>query len=127
MFETEKRKFNTLKWIARIWSLIPIFFALGHIFEDETTITEEVYFSDYMLLTLLGIYIIGLVISWRWEYIGGLISSITMAVFLVLFWIFVESIFSATLVFLLGAFPPALFFLYYGWEKRKHDQNKITS
>ena len=122
MENTNEKKLNTFKWIARIWRLFPIIFALGHIFETESSITEEVFLSDYLLLTLLGIYVIGLAISWKWEFIGGSISTITISVFLVLFWFLVDSVISATFVFLIGAFPPAILFLYYGWEKRKQQK-----
>jgi len=126
---SKDKKLNIIRWIARIWSLFPIVFALGHIFEDDTNLTGEVLFTDYILLGLLAIYVIGLVIAWRWDYIGGLISVISFGVFLILFTIFVgprveaENILMILAVFLFGAFPPALFFAYYGWEKRKELEN----
>jgi len=119
MNKSNEKKLNIIRWVARIWSLLPIVFALGHVFEDDSNITSEIFFTDYLLLTLLGIYVIGLAIAWKWDYIGGLISAITFIVFIVLFAIFVDANFMAYVVFLLGAYPPALLFAYYGYEKRK--------
>lgn len=119
MINTNEKKLNTIRWVARIWSLLPVVFALGHLFEDDTNIVSEILFTDYMLLSLLAIYVIGLVIAWKWDLIGGLISAITFLVFIVLFAIFVDANFMAYVVFLLGAFPPALLFAYYGWSKKK--------
>jgi len=128
MSNSTEKKLNLIRWIARIWSLLPIFFALAHIFEDDTNSTGETFFTDYILLSLLAIYVIGLLIAWKWDYIGGLISTISFVVFLVLFFIFVgprveaANILPMLAVFLLGALPPALLFTYYGCKKRKQKE-----
>ncbi len=118
MSNSNEKKLNIIRWIARIWSLLPILFALGNIFMDDPYATEPIDNKEYILLALLGIYVIGLLIAWKWDYIGGLTSTITFAVFLVLFWIFVgprvetANILPILAVFLLGVLPPALLFLY---------------
>jgi hypothetical protein len=128
MSNSNEKKLNIIRWIARIWSLLPILFALGNIFMDDPYATEPIDNKEYILLALLGIYVIGLLIAWKWDYIGGLTSTITFAVFLILFWIFVgpriepPNNLSILAVFLLGALPPALLFLYYGCEMKKGTQ-----
>lgn len=114
------KKLNIFRWIARIWSLLPILFAVAHLFEDETNQTGEVFFTDYLLLSLLGIYVLGLALAWKWDLIGGIISTLTFTIFIILFAIFVEANFTVFLIFFFGAFPPALIFLYYGLEIKKN-------
>jgi len=44
----------------------------------DPSITEPVPFADWFLLSLWGIAIIGVLIAWRWEAVGAIITVGTM-------------------------------------------------
>ncbi|MGB3703659.1 MAG: hypothetical protein WA997_20545, partial [Anaerolineales bacterium] len=64
------------------------------------------------------ISVLGLALAWRWERLGGWISVVTLAVFLVLFLITVERSFPTVIIFLVGLGVPGVLFLISGYTER---------
>lgn len=75
--KTEKPINTIIRWIARIWSLLSIAFILymviGHLFGSEPqTInsTKDILAFSFFPTDVL----IGLLIAWKWEGLGGIIT-----------------------------------------------------
>lgn len=118
MDEKPRKWVLVTRWLARIWSLVPIAWSLAEVLfphvEEGVTITLE----EWVSLALVGISVIGLALAWRWERLGGWISLAALAVFLGAFMITVERNFPAWLIFLFGIGTPAVLFLISGYAKR---------
>jgi hypothetical protein len=63
-----------IRWIARIWSLLIFAFVIFRIVTPDPSITEPVPFVDWFLLSLWGIAILGVLVAWRWENVGAIIT-----------------------------------------------------
>jgi hypothetical protein len=111
MAEKTRNWVRVVRWVARIWSLGPILFALAEILFPHAEEGEIVPWTELVPLGLAFISVIGLALAWRWERLGGWISLGALAVFLILFLITVERSFPAVLIFLVGIGVPATLFL----------------
>ncbi len=72
------RTASLARWVARVWSFIIFAGALIIVFSPDPDLTEPVPPVDWLLPGLWGVAILGLLIAWRWERIGGLISVAAM-------------------------------------------------
>lgn len=60
-----------LRWIARIWSLVVLVVALLIVILPDRYAVYPVPLTDWVLLSFYWIAILGLLIAWRWEALGG--------------------------------------------------------
>lgn len=77
--ELEKRRYQFLKWIARILATLMIVFGLPFYFgygNPMPFIKPEYSIWDNTWLTVFPIMFIGLAIGWKWPRIGGLLITI---------------------------------------------------
>jgi len=111
MDENKKGWVRWTRWVARIWSLVPIIVALLELLVPHTEEGVVVPWTDWLNLGLIFTAVLGLAIAWRWERLGGWISVVSLAVFTVLFLITVEKSFPMVLIFLVGVGVPAGLFL----------------
>lgn len=118
MAENTKRWVPVTRWVARIWSLGPILFVLAEILFPHAQEGVEVPFTDWLTLSLAFISVIGLAMAWRWERLGGWLSLVTLAAFMILFTINVERAFPAVLIFLFGIGIPATLYLISSYADR---------
>jgi hypothetical protein len=72
------RSIKIICWIARIWSILVFVVALMIIFSPDPYATEPVPVADWFLLSLWGVAVLGLLVAWRWELVGGIITIATM-------------------------------------------------
>lgn len=100
------------RWTARLWTLAVALFALGEIIFSRGEKGAAVPWTDWLVLSLLGISIIGLILAWIWERLGGWLSIGALVVFAVIFLITVGHPFPAIIIFLLGIGIPASLFLF---------------
>jgi hypothetical protein len=110
----EKEKWvPVVRWVARVWSLVPITFGLAEVIFPDHGVQESVVvpWTSWLALSILGISIIGLVVAWRWELIGARISAAAFIVFVVVFLITVERSYPAVLIFILAIGVPAGLFM----------------
>ncbi len=75
---TVSRSAKTICWIARIWSIVVIFFCLLIFFEPLSGIFGAIAPVDVFLLSLIGVTLLGLLIAWRWEQVGGIFTLAIM-------------------------------------------------
>jgi hypothetical protein len=118
MDENKKGWVRIARWVARIWSLVPITYALAELLFPHAQAGVEVPWTDWLALSLAFISVFGLLIAWRWERLGGWISLITLIVFTMIFLITVERSFPMVLIFLVGIGVPAVLFLISAYGER---------
>jgi hypothetical protein len=121
MDENTKGWVKITRWVARIWSLGPILFALVEVLFPHAEENVPVPWTDWMMLGLLFLSVFGLAMAWRWERLGGWVSLVSLAVLTTLFLINIERAFPAVLIFLVGIGVPAVLFLisYYASADRE--------
>lgn len=82
-----------LKWIARIWSIPIIFIVLlifiGNLWDIATNKSVDQYmvsngtFIEYLPPILISLSTIGLILAWKWEYLGGILTIIFQLIMLI--------------------------------------------
>ena len=63
-----------LRWVARIWSILVFLFALGVMVAPDPYVVEPVPLGDWIQLGFYGLAVLGLLLAWRWEGLGGAIA-----------------------------------------------------
>jgi len=115
---------RVVRWIARIYAsvmaaLILLIFvgeALADGFEPILHLTVR---ETKMMIAFFAVWL-GLLLGWKWDLFGGLLTICGVAAFYLL-----DYVFSGTLPrgpFFLILTSPGLLFIYYGWQKRKKPQ-----
>lgn len=106
-----RRSVLVTRWIARIWSVPILIFALARIVMPDPYATEPVPAEDWFLLSLWGVAILGLLVAWRWELVGGVLTIATM--FLrELAWLLLKGDWIVNFLIVWAAVvPPAILFL----------------
>jgi hypothetical protein len=109
-----------IRWIARIWGILIFAFTMIRIFLPDPYATEPVPASDWFLLCLWGVAILGLLIAWRWELIGGIITIATMFI-RELVWVILKGDWWVNFLILwVIVVPPAILFLVaWGLERKR--------
>ena len=113
------RSVKIYRWIARIWSILIFAFTLLRIFIPDPYATEPVPASDWFLLSLWGVAILGLLIAWRWELIGGIVTIATMFAREII-WVILKGDWLVNfLIIWFFVVPPAILFLVaWGLERK---------
>jgi hypothetical protein len=106
----------TLRIITKIWSFLSVafisFFIVAHLFDNEfgtfNSTNEFIQFLFFPIGTTLG-----MIISWKWEGIGGFITTMSIILFHILD-------INYTLNFYIDglSFPGILFLLCWIWNKK---------
>ena len=117
--KTVRRSALIIRRIARIWSIPILLFALLRTFTPDPYATEPVPAEDWFLLGLWGVAILGLLVAWRWEPVGSIISIATMF-FRELAWILLKVDWIMNFLIVWAAVvPPAILFLV-AWRLGKN-------
>jgi len=122
MFSLENRDkwIRVLRWVARIWSLPAIFFAVSELlFSSADTGVEEGWFT-WATVVLLFLSVIGLLVAWWNERIGGWASISTLIVFFFFYWIDAAEFFPGWVLLLTMVAIPAVLFLLYDYLQQKY-------
>lgn len=116
---------SKLQLLARVTSLILIFFWVLMVMFMEAMLNRPAPVKDYIILASFSIYVIGLLIGFKWEGLGGLISSSYLVLVLIntINGNFNAGFYVWILVFML----PGIFFLLYWYFHRKLDRNHTIS
>ncbi len=110
-----------LRWIARILAsvmaaLILLFFVGETLGEGIQSLLHMTVWETLMMFAFFALWL-GLLLGWKWELIGGLLTLCAVIVFYTLNFLFTGK-FHGGPFFLILAFPSILF-LYCGWQHRK--------
>ena len=107
-----------LRWIARIWSLFGLALALLIAFSSDPYAVNPIQPHEVFMLSLWGIAILGLILAWRWERFGALLTIITMPIReLVYILIYREWTVNFLLIWAL-VIPPAVMYLFARYRDR---------
>jgi len=63
-----------IRWIARVWSILIFVVALLIIVVPDPNVVQPVPLTDWIELSFYGVAILGLLLAWRWEGLGGAIA-----------------------------------------------------
>ena len=116
-----------LRWVARIWSLLALGFALTIIITPDPYQVRPITLMEIFILSFWGVAILGLILAWRWERIGAMLTIITMPVReLIYFLIYREWFINFMLVWAL-VIPPAVMYLFTWYQDHKMSLKSIRS
>jgi hypothetical protein len=120
---TVPRPVKTIRWIARIWSVLVTVF-IGMIFIDPFAGGPgPIAPLDLFLLSLTGVAILGLWTAWRWELAGG-IFTLAMLFVREIAWVILKGRWLLGFLFLwILIAPPAILFLIAWRLERKAKQS----
>jgi hypothetical protein len=118
---------SILRWSARILALLVAIFLLfmfiGESIGGRPANAQPLQARDYFLLSLFGLYFIGLIIGlWR-EGLGGLISLVFMAIHI----IFLTSEGIKNLTYFYVMFLPSVLYILSWYFHRRWSRQALTS
>jgi hypothetical protein len=114
-----ERKLKIIRWVARIWTIPVVILALVAVLTpDQNASGDPAHWLSSFFLVMYGIAAMGLVIGWRWELAGGLITIVTL-VMRDTFYIIMGGTWVENILFVwVPLIPPAVMFLI-AWRMEK--------
>jgi hypothetical protein len=109
-----------LRWVARIWSLPAIFFAVSEILFPATDNTAQESWFTLATVVLMFVSVVGLLIAWWKEILGGWLTLTTLALFFVFYWIDAAEMFPGWVLLLSFVVLPAVLFLLFDYLNKKY-------
>lgn len=109
-----RKTLNKIKWLARISGIIifililPFYIGYGFRFPNNS-----LTFFENLWLIIIPIFLIGLIIGWKWEKISGYIITIPIIIGLLFSLIFWED----PSVIMIFPLIPGIFYLVYSYKK----------
>ena len=100
-----------LRWTARVWSLLAFALAMVMAFSPDPHAVNPIKVREVFMLSLWLVAILGLLIAWRSERLGALITLITMPVREVLYILFYREWTINFLLIWALVIPPAVMYL----------------
>ena len=102
---------KVLRWIARVWSLFVLALALLIMLSPDPHAVNPIQPREVFMLSLYGLAILGLLLAWRWERLGALLTIFIMPIREVVFiLIYREWMVNFLLIWAL-VIPPAVMYL----------------
>jgi len=115
---------KVLRWIARAWSLFALALALLIVLSPDPHAVNPIQPREVFMLSLWGVAILGLLLAWRWERLGALLTIIIMPIReLVFIAIYREWTVNFLLIWAL-VIPPAVMYLL-AWYNDKKQQAQL--
>ncbi len=112
---------QVMRWVARIGAgltaVFILFFFIAHAITDGATPLQYLTARETAMMAAFGIMWLGLIVGWKWELHGGLLSIGGVAAFYLFDYLF-SGMFPRGPFFLIFALPGALF-LYCGVMNRR--------
>jgi hypothetical protein len=112
------------RWIARLWSLPVFALTILIISSPDPNITEPVPAEDWFLLSLWGLALLGLLVAWRWELVGGIITIATMFIREIA-WVILKGPWLVNFLLVWAILvPPAILFLV-AWRLDRKEERQV--
>ncbi len=130
--KTDSTLTQAIRWIARILSVPPVIlyfiFLIGHLSGGEAStepITPGELFGLVALIALSSLMVVGLIIAWKWEGVGGIAVTICSLVLFTILFIVIDrnGLYVASLINVPFFVPGVLFgvcWMMSKTEKRPH-------
>ena len=110
---------KVVRWIARGLSILIIVFTFLRAVLPAPTITEPVPAEDIFLLSLWGVAVLGLLLAWRWELAGSLLT-ISVMLAREAAWVLIKGNWWINFLIIWAVMlPPAVLFLAAGIGQRR--------
>lgn len=100
-----------LRWTARVWSLLAFTLAMVVAFSPDSNAVNPIKVREAFMLSLWLVAILGLILAWRFEWVGALITLITMPVREMLYFLFYREWMINFLLIWALVIPPAVMYL----------------
>ena len=122
---SQKKTAKIVRWIARIWGGLIILFVLSFFLADvlggEQMVGEPLSTKDKITFAFFPLgTIVGLVLAWKWEGVGGLITVLAMIGLLIIR----PDLLSSFYFIAIGMIPGLLFIGY--WYLSRNAKDPIT-
>lgn len=105
-----------LRWVARIWGLFALILALLVVFTPDPYQVRPITAMEVIMLSFWGVAILGLILAWKWERFGAVLTLISMPVREVVYFLLHRGWTINFLLIWALVIPPALMFLF-AWYK----------
>jgi hypothetical protein len=105
----DQRLINTLRWIARFWTIPILVFACGQLFAPSSRGVAARLPRDDIDMLMMGIVIFGLLLAWRFETLGGIVALVGIAAHYVVYYYIIGPRFPQLAMVILGI--PAVLFM----------------
>lgn len=102
---------SIIRWVARGWSILALLVALLIVFTPDPYATSSVSAIEWFILSLWGVAILGLLVAWRWEFLGGVITIGIMVLREIIFFVAMGYWIPAFLLVWILVIPPAILFI----------------
>jgi len=113
-------RIRILRWVARIWSLPAIFFAVSElIFSSSDPGIEEGWLA-WATVVILFLSVIGLLIAWWRERFGGWMSIGALLLFFILYWMDTARLFPGWGLLIAFVAVPAILYLVFDYYHYKY-------
>lgn len=110
-----------LRWVARIFSLPAIFFAVSELIFPATENGVQENWFTWATVVLMFLSVAGLLIAWWKEVYGGWVALSMLALFFVFYWIDSAELFPGWSLLLAFVVLPAMLFLLFDFLNQKFD------
>jgi hypothetical protein len=113
---TDQRLITLLRWIARIWGIALLLFWGAFFVEHLTWFADPHRLPPAFVFLMQGIHLamlVGLVLAWRWELLGGTIVLVSSLAF------FSQTAGANFALFFATSAVPAVMWIYCGWAARR--------
>jgi hypothetical protein len=113
-----------VRWGARILS-VPIllfwgWFLIAHLFGDAAPPSRPLVWADAVVLTAMVVSLVGLVVAWKWELMGGSLTLLALSVGALFTWQILAGPYTLIVV-------AAMLFLACGWMSRARRNDPSAS
>lgn len=123
--QRDQRLIKNLRWIARIWTIPILVFACGQLLSPSSRSIAACLPRDDLDMGMMGIIVLGLLLAWRWEALGGFLALVGIAAHYVTYCVMIGPTFPRWAIALLGV-PAVLFMVCAGLShpKLKKEQSE---
>ena len=116
---TAPHSVKNIRWIARLWSVLVTLATLIVFLSPDSYGTGHIAAVDKFLLSLILLALLGLLVAWRWELVGG-IFTLTIMFIREFAWVILKGNWlSGFLILWIIIVPPAILFLI-AWKRESH-------
>jgi hypothetical protein len=120
VLQNEEKRILVLRWVARIWSLPAIFFAVSEVLFSQKDSGVEDGWLTWATVVMLFLSVVSLLIAWWNERFGGWASIISLLVFFIIYWIDAAEFFQGWLLLFAFVALPAILFLVFDYFNQKY-------
>ena len=108
-----------IRWIARVWSVAALTLALLIFFAPDPYATTAIKPREVFMLSIWLVAFLGLILAWRWERVGAMLTIIIMPIRELLYALIYREWTINFLLIWVVVIPPAVMYLLVWYRDRK--------